>query len=83
MSALLQGEDLPEGARGREVVEVPYEVPSVPREKPPVLYAGNPLSHTTGSKYIWGCIEAKSSHVVSVGRFWLVKDTGGTIPSPV
>ena len=31
MSALLRGEDLPEGAQGREVAEVPYEVPSVPR----------------------------------------------------
>ena len=31
MSALLRGEDLPEGAQGREVTEVPYEVPSVPR----------------------------------------------------
>ena len=31
MSALLRGEDLPEGAQGREVAEVPYEVPEVPR----------------------------------------------------
>ena len=31
MSALLRGEDLPKGAQGREVAEVPYEVPSVPR----------------------------------------------------
>ena len=31
MLALLRGEDLPEGAQGREVAEVPYEVPSVPK----------------------------------------------------
>ena len=29
--ALLQGEDLPEGAQAREIAEVPYEVPVVPR----------------------------------------------------
>ena len=29
--ALLCGEDLPEGAQAREVTEVPYEVPAVPR----------------------------------------------------
>ena len=32
MSALLHGEDLPEGAQAREVAEVPYQVPAVPRE---------------------------------------------------
>ena len=31
VSALLCGEDLPEGAQAREVAEVPYEVPAVPR----------------------------------------------------
>ena len=29
--ALLRGEDLPEGAQAREVPEVPYEVPAIPR----------------------------------------------------
>ena len=33
MLALLQREDLPEGAQDREVAEAPYEVPSVPREE--------------------------------------------------
>ena len=33
VSALLRGEDLPEGAQAREVAEVPYEVPVVPRGK--------------------------------------------------
>ena len=69
MSALLRGEDLPEGAQGREVAEVPYEVPSVPRGKPPVLYVDSLLGHTTDLRFIWVCIEAKSSHVVSVGKF--------------
>ena len=32
MSALLHGEDLPEGAQAREVAEVPYQLPAVPRE---------------------------------------------------
>ena len=32
ISALLHGEDLPEGAQAREVAEVPYQVPAVPRE---------------------------------------------------
>ena len=70
ISALLQGEDLPEGAQGREVAKVPYEVPSVPRGETtcPVCRQSFKL-HNTGSKYIWGCIEVKSSHVVSVGRF--------------
>ena len=31
VSALLWGEDLPEGAQAREAAEVPYEVPAVPR----------------------------------------------------
>ena len=31
VSALLCGEDLPEGVQAREVAEVPYEVPAVPR----------------------------------------------------
>ena len=33
VSALLHGEDLPEGAQAREVTEVLYEVPAVPREE--------------------------------------------------
>ena len=32
VSALLRGEDLPEGAQAREVAEVPYQLPPVPRE---------------------------------------------------
>ena len=32
VSALLHGEDLPEGAQAREVAEVPYQIPAVPRE---------------------------------------------------
>ena len=32
VSALLYGEDLPEGAQAREVAEVPYQIPAVPRE---------------------------------------------------
>ena len=32
VSALLHGEDLPEGAQAREVAEVPYQLPAVPRE---------------------------------------------------
>ena len=32
VSTLLRGEDLPEGAQAREVAEVPYQLPPVPRE---------------------------------------------------
>ena len=32
VSALLHGEDLPEGAQAREVAEVPYQVQAVPKE---------------------------------------------------
>ena len=32
VSALLRGEDLPEGAQAREVAEVPYQLPPVPRD---------------------------------------------------
>ena len=32
VSALLCGEDLPKGAQAREVAEVPYQIPAVPRE---------------------------------------------------
>ena len=32
VSALLHGEDLPKVAQAREVAEVPYQIPSVPRE---------------------------------------------------
>ena len=33
VSALLHGEDLPEGAQAREVTEVPYQIPAVARER--------------------------------------------------
>ena len=33
VSALLSGEDLPEGAQAREVTEVPYQIPAVARER--------------------------------------------------
>ena len=33
VSALLHGKDLPGGAQVREIAEVPYEVPAVPRGK--------------------------------------------------
>ena len=55
--------------------------PVFPGGKPPVPCAGSHLNRTTGSKYIWGCIEVRSSHVVSVGRCWPARDTGGIIPS--
>ena len=32
VSALLHGEDLPEGTQAREVAEAPYQIPAVPRE---------------------------------------------------
>ena len=32
VSALLRGEDLPEGAQAREVAEVPYQLPPVPSD---------------------------------------------------
>ena len=32
VSVLLRGEDLPEGAQAREVAEVPYQLPPVPRD---------------------------------------------------
>ena len=32
VSALLRGEDLPKGAQAREVAEVSYQIPAVPRE---------------------------------------------------
>ena len=32
VSALLRGEDLPEGAEANEVVEVPDQIPAVPKE---------------------------------------------------
>ena len=32
VSALIHGEDLPEGAQAREIAEVPYQIPSVSRE---------------------------------------------------
>ena len=33
VSALLHGEDLPEGAQAREVTEVPYKVPAAPQRR--------------------------------------------------
>ena len=32
VSTILHGEDLPKGAQAREVAEVPYQIPAVPRE---------------------------------------------------
>ena len=32
ISVLLCGEDFPEGAQAREVAEVPYQIPAVPRQ---------------------------------------------------
>ena len=49
VSALLRGEDLPEGAQAREVAEVPYEVPVLsPEGKQPALCAGRSSRPTTG-----------------------------------
>ena len=36
VGALLRGEDLLEGAQAREVAEVPYQLPPVPRDAPSV-----------------------------------------------
>ena len=33
VSALLHGEDLPEGAQAREVAEIPYQIPAVTRDR--------------------------------------------------
>ena len=32
VSALLHGEDFPEGAQAREIAEIPYQLPAVPRK---------------------------------------------------
>ena len=48
VSALLRGEDLPEGAQAREVAEVPYEVPEVPRARQHAQSARRASSRTIG-----------------------------------
>ena len=48
VSALLCGEDLPEGAQAREVSKVPYQVPAVPREAKDCLVCQQSFKHTTG-----------------------------------
>ena len=68
--ALLHGEDLPGGAQTREIAEVPYEVPAVPRGKTTFLCANRFSSHTTKSLSTWVCTGVRNSHVVSVGRCW-------------
>ena len=47
VSALLCGEDLPEGAQAREVAEVPFQVPAVPRETKDCLVCQQSFKHTT------------------------------------
>ena len=47
VSALLHGEDLPEGAQTREVSEVPYQIAAVPRRPRTVLCISSPSRPTT------------------------------------
>ena len=69
VSALLRGEDLPEGAQAREIAEVPYEVPVVPGAKQHAQSASRSSRPTTGQQCIWASTGVRNSHVVSVGRF--------------
>ena len=76
VSALLRGEDLPEGAQAREVAEVPYEVPSVPRGETtcPVCRQSFKSHHRVkvhmgvhrGEKFPCG----KCGKVLATGRYW-------------
>ena len=42
----------------------------------PALCAGGSSSPTTGLQYIWVFIGVRSSHVVSVGKYWQLEGTG-------
>ena len=77
MSALLCGEDLPKGAQAREVAEVPYQIPAVPREAKdcPVCQQSFKTHHCL--MVHMGSTGVRNSHVVSVRRFLLTK---GCIP---
>ena len=76
VSALLRGEDLPEGAQAREVAEVPYEVPEVPRGETtcPVCKKGFKSHHRVkvhmgvhrGEKFPCG----KCGKVLATKRYW-------------
>ena len=76
VSALLRGEDLPEGAQAREVAEVPYEVPVVPRGETtcPVCKKGFKSHHRVkvhmgvhrGEKFPCG----KCGKVLATKRYW-------------
>ena len=72
VSALLRGEDLPEGAQAREVAEVPYDslqFQGTPRSVPSVNKSSRLI---TDYCTIWECTGGKSSPVKSVARSWQV-----------
>ena len=74
--ALLWGEDLPEGAQAREIAEVPYEVPVVPRGETscPVCKKVFKTHHRVkvhmgvhwGEKFLCG----KCGKVLATKRYW-------------
>ena len=76
VSALLQGEDLLEGAQAREIAEVPYEVPVVPRGETtcPVCKQVFKIHHraTVHMGIHWGekfpC--GKCGKVLATRRYW-------------
>ena len=83
VSALLHGEDLPEGAEAREVAEVPYQIPAVPGEAKdcPVCQQSFVTHHRL--MVHMGCTKGRSTHVISVGRCWPIRKCGEGIPLPV
>ena len=73
VSTLLRGEDLPEGAQAREVAEVPYQLPPVPRHSKECPICQQVFkTHHRLLCIIWGCTGGKSSPVKSVVRSWQV-----------
>ena len=68
VSALLQGKDLPECAQAREVAEVPYQIPAVPRKGKDCPCVSSPLKSTTTEWSTWGFTGVKNTHVLGVGN---------------
>ena len=70
VSALIDGEDLPEGAQAREIAEVPYQIPAISREAKVCPLCHMTLKTDHRLMVHMGVHGVRNSPVTSVGRFW-------------
>ena len=83
VSALLRGEDLPEGAQAREVAEVPYQLPPVARDSKECPICQQVFKTHHRLLCHMGVTGEKSSPVKSVAKSWQLGRCRRLIQLPV